>query len=272
MQLAFKKSGSGVPLIILHGLYGSSDNWSTVGKALSDKFTVYCIDQRNHGNSPHSSEHNYNLMQDDLLEFLNFHNIDKAILLGHSMGGKVAMLFSLLHPERILKLIIVDIAPKEYKNLLNFQPHAILYLNIMQAFVNVDVTLTKSRRKIEKEFYQYVPDKNICGFILKNLKRDNDGNFRWSINIDALNNHLPDILNGIDFAKVKFNIELINFPTLFIRGEKSDFILDEDKTTIKQFFQNAEFVTIFNAGHLVHTDQPGFFLNAVFGFLKINTP
>ena len=139
MKLAYKKFGKGQPLLILHGLYGSSDNWYSIGKELAQKFEVFLIDMRNHGHSPHSKEHNYNAMQEDLLEMYATLGISKAILLGHSMGGKAAMLFSILHPAMVEKLIVVDICPKPYTSLQNYQSHALEHLNIMQAFLSVDI-------------------------------------------------------------------------------------------------------------------------------------
>ncbi len=269
MQLAYKKFGSGLPLIILHGLYGSGDNWYSIGKKLSESFEVYPVDQRNHGKFPHSSEHTYQSMQQDLLEFFLFHKLEKAIIMGHSMGGKTAMLFSLSHPEKIEKLIIVDIAPKAYKSLQEYQFLAIQHLNIMQAFKSIDLATIQSRYEIEKEFSKFVPDIETCRFLLKNLKREKNNSFRWIINLEALNNFLPQMLDGIDIDKIRYDKSLITFPTLFIKGENSNYILEEDMTNIKDLFPNAEFVTIFNSGHMVHTEQPRQFVNSLRYFLEI---
>ena len=268
MKLAFKKLGQGKPLIILHGLYGSSDNWYSVGKTLSSNFEVYLIDQRNHGHSPHSESHTYNDLQLDLFNFFNTHNISKAVLIGHSMGGKTAMLFSLLHPELVEKLVIVDIAPKAYTSLQNYQTHAIEHLNIMQAFLSVDIDKMQSRDQVDEEFSKFVKDKNTRQFLLKNVSRTNNG-FKWILNVDALSKALPNILEGIDGKSIQQIKAKPVFPVLFIKGEKSDYILDDDLFPIKQIFPKAELVTIFDAGHWVHAEQPELFLKTLKYFLDI---
>lgn len=267
MQLVFKKLGSGFPLIILHGLYGSSDNWHSVGKELSRHFEVYLVDQRNHGNSDHEKEHSYRAMQADLEEFYVTHNLKKAIIIGHSMGGKTAMLFSLLHPDRIEKLVIVDIAPVSYKSLDKPQKHVLEHLNIMQAFLSIDIAKAQSRTEVEKEFELFVPDKNTRHFLLKNLKRNAAGKFQWAVNIEALNNSLPEMMNASDFDKITIEKEKMNFPVLFVRGEKSEYIMEEYISRIKELFPKADVVTIFDAGHWVHAEQPQLFLKTLSYFL-----
>jgi esterase len=268
MQLAFKKLGNGTPLIILHGLYGSGDNWYTIGKELSKQFEVYLIDMRNHGRSPHHIEHTYQNMKEDLFEFYNSNNIRKAVLMGHSMGGKTAMLFSLFYPERIEKLIIVDIAPKKYINLTEFQSLAIQHLNILQAFKSVNLAKSQSRRQIEKEFSRFISDPFTCKFLLKNLVRTKDNNLQWALNLEAIGKFLPQMLDNKELSEVQYNKSLINFQTLFVKGENSNYILEEDKLQIQKLFPNAEFVTIFNSGHLLHAEQPILFLESVKYFLE----
>jgi pimeloyl-ACP methyl ester carboxylesterase len=269
MQLAYKKFGSGQPLIILHGLYGSSDNWNTIGKRLSENFKVYLVDQRNHGKSPHNKEHSYHSMQNDLLEFFEDNKINKAVLIGHSMGGKTAMLFTLLHPEKVLKLIVADIAPKAYVSLTGYQKHATDHLNIMQAFLSIDLVNSKSRAEVEDGFSKFVHDPITRRFLLKNLERRKDGTFHWIINIDALNNALPNMLDDSDFKNAKFDKELTGIPVLFIKGEKSDYVLEKDIYLIKQYFPKAEITTIFDAGHWLHSEQPELFLKSVNYFLAV---
>jgi esterase len=268
MKLAFKKIGQGYPLLILHGLYGSSDNWHSIGTELAKKFEVYLIDMRNHGRSPHSNEHNYLALQNDVLEFYTSNNIKKAIIIGHSMGGKTAMQFALLHPDLVEKLIIVDIAPKSYTSLLNFQSQALIHLNIMQAFLSVDISKMKSREDLEAEFANYVTDKQTRLFLLKNAVRTDDG-FKWKLNIEGLSNALPRILESIELKKTDFSND-INIPTLFIKGEKSDYIIDSDIQEIKRIFPKADLVTIFDAGHWVHAEQPELFLKTIGYFLDEN--
>ena len=268
MNLAYKKLGQGRPLIILHGLYGSLDNWYSIGKALSTNFEVYLVDQRNHGHSPHSESHTYKNLQEDLFEFFNSHNISKAILVGHSMGGKTAMLFAILHPELIEKLIIVDIAPKAYTSLQNYQSHAIVHLNIMQAFLSTEISQMQSREQIDNEFSKYIKEKNIRQFLLKNVSRSNDG-FKWKLNVQALSNALPNILEGLDIKEIQKSKYKPDFPVLFIKGEKSDYIIDDDLFLIKQIFPKSEMVTIFDAGHWVHSEQPELFLKTLKYFLEV---
>jgi len=268
MRLAFKKLGSGSPIIILHGLYGSSDNWFNIGKILSQKHEVYLIDQRNHGRSPHSNDHTYQGMVGDLLEFHEKHKLNKTILIGHSMGGKTAMLFALYYPQKIKSLIIVDISPKSYTGLTEYQSHSIEHLNIMKGFISVDLSQMKDRNEIDMAFSKFVPDNKTRYFLLKNIRRNADGNFSWIINIEALKKSLPLILNGIDFKKLNIDKELISYPVLFVRGEKSNYILDEDISLIHQIFPKAELVTIFNAGHWLHAEQPELFLNSIRYFLE----
>jgi esterase len=269
MQLAFKKLGNGNPLVILHGLYGSSDNWFSVGKELSQFFEVYMVDLRNHGKSPHAKEHDYFVMQNDIYEFFNGHKITKAILMGHSMGGKAAMFFAVNHPEMISHLIVVDISTKAYKNLQSPNKMALEHLNIINALISLDLGKVKSRTEIDSELSHYIRDDRVRQFLLKNVARNDEGNFNWLLNIDAIRNHLPDILNGIDEKKYAASKEQRNFPTLFLRGEKSEYIADEDLPIIKELFPRAEVVTIFGAGHWIHADQPETFIKALKYFLQI---
>ncbi len=268
MQLYYKKSGKGFPIIILHGLYGSSDNWHSIAKELSNNYEVYTLDQRNHGKSPHSDTHTYIAMQDDLFEFFITTKIEQAVIIGHSMGGKTAMLFALKHPEKVKSLVIVDIAPVSYLSLDMPQKQVLEHLNIMQAFLSVDLLKVSSRNEVEQEFESYIPSKNIRQFLLKNLKRDSIGKFYWELNIEAINKYLPEIMNGNDFDKILPNKEIMNFAVLFIRGEKSEYIKDENIARIKELFPKAELVTIFDAGHWVHAEHPQLFLKTIRYFLN----
>jgi pimeloyl-ACP methyl ester carboxylesterase len=204
-------------------------------------------------------------MQKDLLEFFESHKIKKAILMGHSMGGKTAMLFSYKYPGRVQKLIIVDIAPKEYKNLADYQSLALQHLNILHAIKSIDLAKSLSRREIEKEFLGLVPDTATGNFLLKNLKRFNNNKFKWIINLDAIGNFLPRMLDGLEIIPDKSKID---FQTLFIKGENSNYIKEEDKLQIKELFPGAEFVTIFNAGHMPHIEQQKSFIESVKFFLE----
>lgn len=267
MQLSFKKFGNGPFLVILHGLYGNSDNWASIGKALSKKYAVFIPDLRNHGKSPHSKEHTYQLLAQDLLDFFNSQGIDKAEIIGHSMGGKLAMLFSLLNPNRVNNLVVVDIAPKKYTSLHSIQSLVIEHLNIMNAYLSVDLNEKTRRDEVDKEFAYYVKDTKVRNFLMKNLIREGH-TFKWTINVKALSNNLPEIMDGPDFTKIEFNESSITFPVLFIKGEKSDYLKSTDLELIKTFFLNIEMVSISDAGHWIHAEQPEQFLKTISHFLK----
>jgi len=267
MELAYKKLGEGTPFIILHGLYGSSDNWYTIGKKLSTSYTVYLIDQRNHGQSPHHPVHTYPALQEDLYEFFNRLNISKVVLMGHSMGGKCAMLFALLHPELIKELIIVDVAPRDYKNLTEYSSHAIEHLNIIQALHQIDLNQCKTRIEVEKQLALYIQNSTLRQFLLKNLKIQNNL-FSWKINVEALSQNLPGIVSNIDISKIIIDKEKMKFSVLFVKGERSDYIRESDQNAIKQLFPKAQFTTIFDAGHWLHAEQPAAFIKTLLYFLE----
>jgi esterase len=267
MQLSYKKIGEGPALVILHGLYGSSDNWMTIGRAFSKNYTVFIPDLRNHGKSPHIKDHTYKLLVDDLLEFFCFHKISNAIIIGHSMGGKLAMLFSLTNPEFVKSLIIVDIAPKRYTLLQDLSRQIIQHLNIINAYLSVDLTGKETRDEVEVEFSNYIKDTKERQFLLKNLVRDGKG-FRWAINVKAISNALPEIMDGPDFEKTQSNSNTVTFPTLFVKGEKSDYLQEIDLGPIKKLFPHSDMVTIPGAGHWVHAEQPVQFIDAINNFLK----
>ena len=261
MQLYFKKYGKGIPVIILHGLYGNSDNWVSVSKVLAEHYEVFIPDARNHGKSPHSEIHSFEAMKDDLLEFMKDNQLQKAIIIGHSMGGKTAMLFSLLHPEMVEKLIVVDIAPKSYKSLLEYNSDVIEHMNILNAFASTDISLMHSRSEIDKAFSQFVKNDHLRQFLLKNACRNENGGFFWAINVKALQKSLPQIMDWPSLKKM--DIEKNQIPALFVNGEKSNYVSESDIPEIKKLFPQADFVSIFDAGHWVHAEQQELFLKAI---------
>ena len=184
MKLHFKKFGSGPPLIILHGVFGSSDNWKTLANHLMITFEVYLVDQRNHGLSPHSDDLNYQVMTDDLKELLHNEQIEKCCLLGHSMGGKTAMNFAVQYPEKIMKLIIVDIAPKRYP------PH---HQNILQGVHSLKINEINTRKEADDLLSTTINNSGIRQFILKNLSRNPEGLFYWKINWKAIEDNIQAI-------------------------------------------------------------------------------
>ncbi|MFO8236323.1 MAG: alpha/beta fold hydrolase [Bacteroidales bacterium] len=269
MKLNYKVIGDkGEPLIILHGLYGSSDNWMNIGQKLADKSTVYLVDQRNHGLSPHSKSHTYEDMSDDLIEFINDHNIKRANIIGHSMGGKTAIFCAVKNPEKISKLIVVDISPARYSPENSDHFHLEMHKNILNALKSLDLKNTKTIKEAESHLAQYIPYKNVRQFLLKNLKRDENKKFYWILNIDTLYNELEKTMDGIQIDESTKPIESI--PALFIKGEYSEYIGDDDKIKIKKLFPKATITTIKNAGHWVHAEKQQEFLSVAKNFLAAN--
>ena len=253
MKLHFKKFGSGPPLIILHGVFGSSDNWKTLANHLMSTFEVYLVDQRNHGLSPHSDDFNYQVMTDDLKELLHDEKIEKCILLGHSMGGKTAMNFAVQYPEKIIKLIIVDIAPKGYP------PH---HENILKGVHSLTLHEINTRKEADDLLSVTINNAGIRQFILKNLSRNPEGLFYWKINWKAIEDNMEAIGAPLSSYAV--------FPgeVLFIRGAQSDYILNEDEPLLKKHFPDADLMTIQKAGHWVHAEQPAQLLALINQFIK----
>ncbi|HYX06556.1 MAG TPA: alpha/beta fold hydrolase [Bacteroidales bacterium] len=270
MQLNYKKYGDGPPLVILHGLYGSSDNWHSIAKALSDKYTVYIPDQRNHGKSPHSDKHDFEVMKNDLKDFADDLRLEKFYLMGHSMGGKTAMLFAADFPERIEALIIVDISPKSYHDEIEFSSETVDHASIIDAMKELDINEADTRKEVDKELSQKIKSTRVRQFLLKNLDRNKNGDFHWILNLESLGKNLPLIMEGLPAARFNHGTGISAFPVLFIKGENSGYILDEDYTKIRQFFPRAHIVTIPGAGHWLHAEEPELFLKNVEYFLRDN--
>jgi esterase len=242
LKLFYRIFGTGKPLVILHGLFGSSDNWQTFAKSIADRFQVITIDLRNHGNSPHSNEFDFELIDEDLIETLDDIGILQYHLLGHSMGGKIAAYHALHHPDPVEKLIVIDIAPRAYP------PHHDIYFSVMRS---MDFDQITNRIQADVQMQEMIPEVSIRQFLLKNLVRDDQGRFKWKFNLDALYQHYDEI-NG----ELKSDHPFIH-PVLFIKGEYSDYITSADNSMINQLFPLAEIETIQGAGHWVHADQPG---------------
>lgn len=243
-----------MPLFILHGLFGLGDNWMTFSNTFSSLgFACYAIDLRNHGRSPHSDDISYSLMAADVKELMDDLSIDKIILMGHSMGGKVAMFFSELFPERVEKLIVVDIAPRYYA------PH---HQNILSALHAVDLQSAGGRKQVEEQLRVSIHDEATLQFLLKNLYWKEDNRLGWRFHLNGLEKNI-DII-GVAFSPK----EKISVPTLFIRGEKSGYIQPGDENEIKSIFMDVEIVTVPNAGHWVHAENPKGFAEKVETFLR----
>jgi esterase len=255
MQLNFKVFGDGYPLIILHGLLGSLDNWQTIAKRLSDKFQVFILDQRNHGKSPHSDEFSYEILSNDLFDFLQQHQISKAHIIGHSMGGKTAMQFALDHSERVDKLVVVDIAPVTYDDENN---------PVFKALFGADVKHAASREEIEMVLQKSLKDEATVQFLMKGLQRAVNGQsaFQWRFNVESLYENFSLISSAINSSKV-FSGEV-----LFIKGGESPYINPDNYSAIEKLFPKHQITEIKGAGHWVHADKPAEFIAEVTRFLS----
>jgi len=269
MNLFFREEGEGFPIVIVHGLYGSSDNWLTVGKKLSSNYKVYMIDQRNHGRSPNSDEHSFEAMKNDLAEFFDQQKIEKAILMGHSMGGKTAMCFAADYPERIEKLIVVDIAPKDYF-LLNDESQYYLHNNILRAMLELDFSRIESRKQVEDFLNERIDSTQIVQFLLKNVHRNKENQlYEWRLNVPVLYDNLDEIIKGVNAHWFDDRLPITNYQVLFIKGANSNYILPEDFASIRRIYPEAGIVEIANAGHWLHAEQPQLFMEVVWKFIRI---
>ena len=253
MNLYYRTFGAGDPLYILHGLFGSSDNWFTLGKSFAEKFEVVIVDMRNHGQSPHSHTWTYEAMAEDIKKLADNLGHTKINVVGHSMGGKIGMKMANQYPDLISKLAVVDIAPKLYP---------VHHRTIMDGLLSIDLDRLSTRKDADLVLSNYIPDNMVRQFLLKNLYRESDGSFRWKLNLTTINEHLQNV--GED----TYPSHEISIPTQFIRGINSNYISDDDIMDIRQYFSNSSVETIGNAGHWVHAEQPEALFKTVMGFLK----
>ena len=254
MELNHKMYGYGYPTIILHGVFGMLDNWHQFARSLADNFWVITIDQRNHGRSPHSDEFNFELMVEDLRHFLISHQIKKCNLIGHSMGGKVAMHFGLDHHEYVDKLIVIDIGVKAYPSNHDY---------IFESLCHTEIENFSHRKEILTELKKSIQNEAIVQFLLKNITRNKDtGHFQWRMNLKSIRRNYKKLLEPIE-SDYQFDGY-----TLFIKGEQSNYIVDEDMSDIRKLFPNANIETIKDAGHWVHAEQELKLLYAVKKFLQ----
>jgi esterase len=247
MKLFYREVGQGQPVVILHGIFGSSDNWLTQARILSSSYRVFSLDLRNHGQSPHSDEFDYKVMVSDLEEFIDAHRLNDPIIIGHSMGGKVVMNFALAHPEKLQKLIVVDISPR---------PYNLEHYIIIDGLKAIPIETITSRQEADEVLSQFVPEPDVRQFLLKNLQRKPEGGFTWKINLPVIDRNLPKI--GYDL-QYEGSFEK---PTLFIRGGRSKYVQDEDMPRIKSVFPKAELSTL-DTGHWVQAEKPTEFVQEV---------
>ena len=252
MELHHEAYGQGAPLILLHGLLGSADNWHSVCKILAANFKVFALDQRNHGRSPHSFDMNYAILAEDVRQFIQSRGLAQTVVMGHSMGGKTAMQLALSWPAMVGKLLVVDMAPRAY------QPR---HRQILDAMLSLDPARFQSRKEMETALAPAIPDLFNRQFLLKNVRRDPDGTFHWRIGLQEIARNYPSLAEAITSDRT------FEGPALFLRGEQSDYLRPEDFADIQKLFPRALLQTIPSAGHLVHVDQPQAFLKAVVEFL-----
>ncbi len=253
VKLHFQVYGEGKPVVIIHGLFGSLENWHTISLGLAAQFQVYAVDLRNHGRSPHDPLINYDVMAADIAEFMADQKIGEASLIGHSLGGKVAMQLALTDPARVAKLVVADMAPREY------EPH---HETILTALLSLPLESLQTRRQAEHALESKIPDLAVRRFLLKNLKRNAEGQFFWQNNLRALQANYPHLAAGVRTDRV------FDKPALFLRGELSDYLRPEDEPLIRRLFPHSEIRTVAGAGHWMHAEVPETFLRNVQEFLR----
>lgn len=240
-------------LLILHGLFGQADNFATLAKQFAEFYTVHAMDLRNHGRSFHSDDMSFDAMSEDILNYLNHHRIETCYLLGHSLGGRSVIEFSYKHPEKIDKLIVADMAPKAYP------PH---HQSILKALNSVEFEKVEKRSDVEEILKQYIPDTGTRQFLLKNVYHAENGKYAFRFNLKTLTDSYDGMVGG------NLSEGVFDKPTLFLRGSKSDYVLNEDFDLIHKHFPQAEIQTIADSGHWVHAENPQDFFQKTIAFLE----
>ena len=253
MDLNYKTYGEGFPLLILHGLFGNLDNWQTIARKWAETYRVILVDLRNHGRSPHADEMTYPLMARDVADFLAAQGVDRCHLLGHSMGGKVAMETALTFSTLVEKLVVVDMAPRQYG-----RGHD----DVFAALHALDPATLDDRRDADDRMRPYMEDAAVRQFLLKNLARDGEEGFRWRMNLEVLHRDYENLVAPVGTLGQDFPGQ-----ALFVRGGKSDYVRDEDWDGIVKYFPLAELATVAGAGHWVHAEQPRELFTLVRDFL-----
>lgn len=253
MILHSNKIGEGKPFVILHGFLGMGDNWKTLAKQFSESnFEIHLVDQRNHGRSFHSDDFDYDLMAEDLKHYCDENSLEDIVLLGHSMGGKTAMLFATKYPELVNKLIVADISPRYYP---------VHHDAILEGLSNLDFSEIKSRGQADKALANYVHEIGTRMFLLKNLYWVEKGQLGLRINLPVLKENVSEVGEALPIHAA------FEKDTLFLRGDKSEYIGNADEAIIKRHFPNSEIITISNAGHWLHAENPKDFYNSVMNFV-----
>ncbi len=238
-------------ILILHGLYGSSDSWLVVAKKLALKFRVHLLDMRNHGQSFRNESHTYLDLVNDIYNYIESHKLDNVNIIGHSMGGKIAMFFANEFPNMIDKLVVADISPRVYKSLVVNDENVNFHLNLISLMRRLDLKEFSTYRDISSKIEKH--GDTVKSVVLKNIRKEN-GEFVWKINLDSLFNNIDEIMSGLnvdDFIDKK-----IETRSLFLKAGKSDYIKENDIKIIKYIFPNSEFAEIEGAGHWLHSQKP----------------
>ena len=251
----FGQDQPGTPLLVFHGLFGMLDNWGSFGKEMGEFFPVHLIDLRNHGKSFHSTEMSHDDLAHDIAHYMEFHQFEKANLLGHSLGGKAVMQFAVKYPVKVQKLIVVDISPKAYP------PH---HQGILKALESVDFEKITTRQEAEEVLQQYIPEKSVIQFLTKNLYWTDEKKLAWRFNLKTISEKYSDFVSNA----IKFGV--FSGETIFIAGANSNYILPQDEFQIKQQFPHSSIVKIENAGHWVQAENPKDFNEVVKDFLSEN--
>ncbi len=253
MELSHKIIGEGEPLVILHGLFGSLDNWQTLATRFGESRMCVLVDLRNHGRSPHTEDHSLAAMAEDVAVFLEANWMHEVDVLGHSMGGKVAMRFALDYPDRLRRLVVVDMGRRAYS-----RGHDDIFTAMRALPLNAGL----SREELDDVLEPMIPEYSVRQFVLKNLRREGAG-YAWKLNLDVLEREYPEILRPIGELG-----ESWAGPALFVRGGNSDYVRDADWAGIESVFPGARLATIADAGHWVHAEQPDELFDVVEGFLR----
>ncbi len=263
MKLHYRTYGSGPTLIILHGLYGSSDNWINIARKLEGHYTVLLPDLRNHGASPHTPVHSFAGMVDDLAQFFIDTKTENAFLIGHSMGGKVAMQFASEYPEKVNRLMVVDIAPKNYLDGNSTFKHIRQHEMILGLLQNPDLSQFHSRAELDQFFSTKIKEETVRRFLLKNIHRTRAGHFEWKMNAAVLRDSFRSIVSEVNMEWFEERMPITAYPVTFVRGMNSEYVSDADWSGIRKIYPEAKLIDIRDAGHWLHAEQPDKFIETV---------
>ena len=253
MKLYERQQGHGPDVVSLHGLFGSQENLGAINRSLAEQFRVHGLDVRNHGRSPHSDDMNYALMAADVVEYLDDHHLQQVDLLGHSMGGKIAMTVALMIPERVRKLVVMDIAPVDYP------PR---HDEVLHGLSSVDLSALNTRSEAENLLSPYVKEKDVRQFLLKNLYRDENRQYQWRINLESIQKNYHEIMKGQSSEKP------FEGDTFFLKGGDSDYILSEHRAHVLSLFPKASVKVIPGTGHWLHAQKPELVSRSIKRFLE----